>query len=187
MQRIRRMNATTNVGPSQSPDEILTHAECADLLRRVCFGHLTFAREGHLDVLPLRYAYVQPWVYFRADLRLREVIAAAPWLVLSVTEAVDNTHFNSVVVHGGCYVAEDTGSMAGDEAAFRGIMDLRDRQFATRSRDHHQARTSTVFRLHCDEMRGVTTLVPCPAGERPLDAADPTLLAMPPSRNRSRE
>jgi nitroimidazol reductase NimA-like FMN-containing flavoprotein (pyridoxamine 5'-phosphate oxidase superfamily) len=166
------MTAAANVGPSQLPDEILTHAECEDLLRRTCFGHLTFAREGHLDVLPVRYAFVDRWVYFRADVKLREVIAAAPWLVLSVTEAADTAHFRSVVVHGGCYETENTGSMACDEAALRGIMDLRDRPSAGRLQGHHLTRTSTVFRLHCDQMRGVTTYVPCPAGARPFDASE---------------
>jgi nitroimidazol reductase NimA-like FMN-containing flavoprotein (pyridoxamine 5'-phosphate oxidase superfamily) len=142
------------------------------VLRRICFGHLTFAREGRVDVLPIRYTFLEGWVYFRADLKLRDVIAGAPWLALSVTELADATHFTSVIVHGGCYETQDTGSIAGDAAALKGIMELRDRSSTVRSTEDHGSRTSTVFRLHCDDMRGVTTFVPCPAGERPFDAAE---------------
>ena len=30
------------------------------MLERVCFGHLTVSRAGHMDVLPIRYAFVVP-------------------------------------------------------------------------------------------------------------------------------
>jgi hypothetical protein len=138
----------------------------------MCFGHLSFARQGRLDALPTRYAFVDGWVYFRADRKLREVIAGAPWLVLSVTEVADDTHFTSVVVHGGCYETQVTGSTAGDAAALRGIKELRDRSSVGRGKKGRVSRTSIVFRLHCDEMRGLTTFVPCPAGERPYDAVE---------------
>lgn len=164
--------ATTNVGPSQSADEPLTRAECEAALQRVCFGHLAFSRQRHVDVLPTRYAFLDGWVYFRADVELREVINGSPWLVLAVTELVDVTHVTSVVVRGSCHETQDTGSEKGDADALRGIVKLRDRASIGRTKTDNVSRTSTVFRMHCDEIRGMTTCVPCPAGERPYDAME---------------
>lgn len=157
------MTATSNVGPADFIDTQIPRSECEGVLRRACFGHLAFMRDKHVDVLPTRYVYLDGWVYFRADKALRTVIAASPWLVLSVTQLEDETHVMSVVARGGCYEAERTGTAVGDVAALQGIMELRDRPRA--GRGPRVRRRSTVFRLHVDELRGITATVPCPAGE----------------------
>jgi nitroimidazol reductase NimA-like FMN-containing flavoprotein (pyridoxamine 5'-phosphate oxidase superfamily) len=162
------MPATPNVGPSKSADESMSVKNSEALLRRACFGHLAFARDGHADVLPIRYTFLEGWVYFRADLGLSEVIAHNPWLVLSVTEFQDANLVSTVIVRGGCYQTEQTGTTIGDAAALRGIMELRDRA-AGPERKARGRRSSTVFRLHVDEMRGITALVPCPARDRSFD------------------
>ncbi len=164
------MTVVSNVGPSEFVDTRLTATDCEAVLRRVCFGHLAFVREGQADVRPIRYAYREDWVYFRADLSLRRVIARTPWLVLSVTELEDATHVASVIVRGGCYVTKNTGSVLGDAVAFQGIIELRDRVPSDRERAPRVRRSSTVFRLHVDELRGVRAFVPCPAGEPTYDA-----------------
>ena len=56
------MSATSNVGPAWSIDERLTTADCEAMLRRVCFGHILLARGGHVDVLPIRYAFREGWL-----------------------------------------------------------------------------------------------------------------------------
>lgn len=173
MHAIMTMTAVSNVGPSAFLDRQMARADCEALLGRVCFGHLALARDGHADVRPIRYAYRDGWVYFRADLSLRKVIARNPWLVLSVTELEDPTCVSSVVVRGGCYETERTGTTLGDAAALAGIMELRDRAAASREPGPRVRRSSTVFRLHVDELRGVTALVPCPAGERPSREREP--------------
>ena len=160
------MTAVSNVGPSEFLDTRMTATDCEAVLRRVCFGHLAFVRDGHADVRPIRYAYREDWVYFRADLSLRQIIARAPWLVLSVTELEDAMHVSSVIVRGGCYETEKTGSVLGDAAALQGIMELRDRVPANRERAPRVRRSSIVFRLHVDELRGVRAFVPCPPGGR---------------------
>ncbi|HXT17467.1 MAG TPA: pyridoxamine 5'-phosphate oxidase family protein [Gemmatimonadaceae bacterium] len=158
------MTAAPNVGPSQFLDTPMTTAECEALLRRACFGHLAFSTGRHADVRPIRYAYREDWVYFRADVGLRKIIAASPWLLLSATELQDPTRVSSVIVRGGCYEAESTGSTLGDAVALQGIMELRDRASVNPRRAPRVRRSSTVFRLHVDELRGVTAFVPCPAG-----------------------
>jgi nitroimidazol reductase NimA-like FMN-containing flavoprotein (pyridoxamine 5'-phosphate oxidase superfamily) len=166
------MTAVPNVGPSEFLDTPMKTADCEAVLRRACFGHLAFAWERNADVRPIRYAYREDWVYFRADLSLRKIIAASPWLVLSVTEFQDRTRVSSVIVRGGCYETESTGTTFGDAAALQGIMELRDRAPVNPERAPRVRRTSTVFRLHVDELRGVTAFVPCPAGERLDDASE---------------
>jgi nitroimidazol reductase NimA-like FMN-containing flavoprotein (pyridoxamine 5'-phosphate oxidase superfamily) len=172
------MTAVSNVGPSEFLDTRMTATDCKAVLRRVCFGHLAFTQERHADVRPIRYTYRDDWVYFRADLSLRRVIARAPWLVLSVTEVEDETHVSSVIVRGGCYETKNTGSVVGDAAALQGIMELRDRAPVNRELAPRVRRSSIVFRLHVDELRGVRAFVPCPADARPRGSAsvnvDPT-------------
>jgi hypothetical protein len=155
------MPATPTVGPSKSADESMSAKNCEALLRRACFGQLAFARDGHADVLPIRYTFLEGWVYFRADLGLSEVIAHNPWLVLSVTEFQDANVVSTVIVRGGCYQTEQTGTTIGDAAALRGIIELRDRAMGGPERKRRGRPSSTVFRLHVDEMRGITALVPC--------------------------
>lgn len=159
------MRVNSNVGPLMSVDTQITRAECEVALRRVCFGHLAFVRAGHADVLPIRYAYLEGWVYFRADLNLRRIIAQSPWLALSVTELDSGNRVSSIIVRGGCYETEGTGTGAGDAAALRGIMELRDPTTTGRERKPRVRRSSIVFRLHVDELRGVSVSVPCPAGD----------------------
>jgi nitroimidazol reductase NimA-like FMN-containing flavoprotein (pyridoxamine 5'-phosphate oxidase superfamily) len=158
------MTVAPNVGPSEFLDTPMKTADCRAVLRRGCFGHLAFAWERHVEARPIRYAYREDWVYFRADLSLRKVIAASPWLLLSVTEQQSPTRVSSVIVRGGCYETEATGTTLGNAAALQGIMELRDRASAKPRRAPRVRRSSTVYRLHVDEVRGVTAFVPCPAG-----------------------
>ena len=143
----------------RSADETMSPKDCEALLRRSCFGHLAFGRGGRVDILPIQYAFLEGWVYFRADLGLREAIVHNPWLVLSVTEVQDATSVSSVIVRGGCYQTEQTGTAIGDAAARRGIMKLRDRTTVGPERKSRIRRSSTVFRIHVDEMEGITTFV----------------------------
>lgn len=170
------MSTTATNVPAPHAGELLSREDCEAILGRTCFGHLALTRDGNVDVLPIRFAYVDGWVYFRADPALRDVIAHRRWVVLSVNELRDVTHVGSVIVRGGCYATEDTGSDAGDAKAMRGIVALRDRVAVGRPAGARTERTSTVFRLHADEMQGTTVFVPCPAGERAYDEVELQLL-----------
>jgi nitroimidazol reductase NimA-like FMN-containing flavoprotein (pyridoxamine 5'-phosphate oxidase superfamily) len=164
------MASTLNASYARTDRRTLSRRECERTLARTCFGHLAFNRPEQMDMVPIRFAYVDGWVYFRAGSVLRAILARNPWMVLGVTELRDTAHFDSVIVRGGCYETEHTGSTETDAEAMRGILKLRDRTSVNRVRDEEEARTSTVYRLHVDDMQGVTTFVPCPAGDRPYDA-----------------
>jgi nitroimidazol reductase NimA-like FMN-containing flavoprotein (pyridoxamine 5'-phosphate oxidase superfamily) len=152
--------------------EPLSRRACEAALLRICFGHLAFVRDEQLEVLPIRYAYLDGWVYFRADRQLQAVIARRPWLALAVTESRSGNYIDSIIVRGGCYHADRTGSSAGNAAALRGVVVLRDRAPIASTSRPRVPRTSTVYRLHADTIEGTRTFVPCPPGERPYDAAE---------------
>jgi len=143
---------------------LLSSTVCRALLARTCFGHLSLIRRTHVDTLPIRFAFADGWLYFRADNALRHALGHNSWVTISITETIDQTHVMSVVARGACYGTEHTGSADDDLAALRGIMRLRDRVPVGVARARWVERTSTVVRMHIDELRGRTTLVPCPAG-----------------------
>lgn len=144
---------------------------CRAVLERSCFGHLAFARDGNVDAVPIRFAFLEGWLYFRADAAMRANIGHNRWAVISVVDMLDSTRFASVVARGACYVTEETGTARGDAGALRGILQLRDRVPRTITRPRRDSRTSIVFRLHVDELSGSTTFVPCPAGGEDFSAA----------------
>ena len=94
----------------RSTNQVLSQEDCQATLGRTCFGHLAFAHDGRADVMPVRFAFIAGWLYFRADLELRMAIATNPVVTLAVTELRDITHFDSVIVRGGCYETEMTGA-----------------------------------------------------------------------------
>jgi nitroimidazol reductase NimA-like FMN-containing flavoprotein (pyridoxamine 5'-phosphate oxidase superfamily) len=136
--------------------------QCNSVLARTCFGHLGFALKAHVEAVPIRFAFVEGSLYFRANRAMCLAIASNRWVLISVVEMVDATHFASVVARGTCYETEHTGTTNGDAAALRGIVELRDRAPAS-PRVARGERKSIVFRVHVDDLRGRTTFVPCPA------------------------
>jgi nitroimidazol reductase NimA-like FMN-containing flavoprotein (pyridoxamine 5'-phosphate oxidase superfamily) len=133
---------------------------CRAALARSCFGHLAFTRHSHVEAVPIRFAFVEGWLYFRANSGLRAAIAHNPWAVVSVAEALDPTMVDSFVASGGCYGTEQTGSAAEDAVALRGIMRLRGPQPADHVRTSTAERTGIVFRMHVDQLRGYRMSVP---------------------------
>lgn len=149
----------------------LTLEDCTATLRRACFGHLSFLRGEHVDVLPARFAFLDNWAYFRGNEALGDTIMHNRWMVLSVTEHRDAEHFASVILRGECYTTDDTGSISGDKAALEGISALRDR-LEIGQVEQRTAQPLRVFRIHADEIRGGITMVPCPVGHRPYDSRE---------------
>ena len=135
---------------------------CRAVLERNCVGHLSFLRQSHVDTMPIRFAFVDGWLYFRADREMVHTIGHNAWVVVSAAETFDTTHVASVVARGACYATDHTGSAEGDAAALLGIRRLRERLPMTAARRRWEERVSTVFRIHVDELRGRTILVPCP-------------------------
>jgi nitroimidazol reductase NimA-like FMN-containing flavoprotein (pyridoxamine 5'-phosphate oxidase superfamily) len=172
----RHMSAT--LLPSvNSTNQVLSPEECAATLARTCFGHLAFARPERADVLPVRFAFVNGWLYFRADMPLHRAIATNPQVTLAVTERRDITRFCSVIVRGGCYETELTGAIGADTAAMRGIMQLRDPAGVPYPLVRRPARrVLKVLRLRVDEMSGTTTVVPQQDEEHDYDDVELQIL-----------
>ena len=153
------MPQATN-GPT--PDPIagsLSGDACRAVLERSRFGHLAFAREGIVDVVPIRFASLEGSLYFRADAQMRIDIGHNRWAVISVVDMLEPNLFASVVARGACYATEDTGSSKGDAAALRGIRWLRDCSPGETQRSSRDTGTTIVYRLHVDGLRGSTTVV----------------------------
>jgi len=147
--------------PTGAPPLELSDDACRSVLARTCFGSLAYAHQGRIDAMPIRFVFVEGWLYFAADNRLRRAIANDSWIVVSVSDVLDAEHVASVVVRGTGHSAEHTGSARTDVAALRGIVRLRDRVPVTASQLGRRARTHAVLRLRVDRVRGVTTRLPC--------------------------
>jgi nitroimidazol reductase NimA-like FMN-containing flavoprotein (pyridoxamine 5'-phosphate oxidase superfamily) len=150
----------------------LDAADCVATLERTCFGHLSFLSDEHVDVIPLRFAFHDDWLYFRANAALEGAIRRSPWMAITISELRGPTEYASVLVRGGCYVADETGSGTGDARALEGIKLLRDRPRVGREEDLPVERSLRVFRLRADAIIGSRTYVPCPPGNRPYDARE---------------
>jgi nitroimidazol reductase NimA-like FMN-containing flavoprotein (pyridoxamine 5'-phosphate oxidase superfamily) len=162
-----------------SPRPELTTDECKALLGRVAFGHIAFTRSSHVEALPIRFAFVEGWMYFRANSGLRAAIAQNPWVVFVVVDLLDPLRVSSVIARGTCYATEQTGSATEDAAALRGIMQLRD-PAPDAARTNRAGRTSIVFRMHVDQLRGYTSLDVAPAN-RLVDSPEPPQVRRSPS------
>jgi nitroimidazol reductase NimA-like FMN-containing flavoprotein (pyridoxamine 5'-phosphate oxidase superfamily) len=154
-----------------SPRPNLTADECRAVLERVAFAHLAFTRNSHVEALPIRFAFVEGWLYFRANSVLRAAIAQNAWVVVTITDTLDPTCVASVIARGACYATDHTGSASGDAAALRGIMRLRD-PAPVAPRTSRAQRTSIVFRMHVDQLRGSRTIGLSPA-DRLVDSPHP--------------
>jgi nitroimidazol reductase NimA-like FMN-containing flavoprotein (pyridoxamine 5'-phosphate oxidase superfamily) len=158
------MSGTINVLPATSPFTALSVNACRAMLKRTCFGHLVLVRQTHVDALPIRFAFVDTWLYFRADHGLARTLGHNKWVAILIAESPDKTHMSSVVARGACYATERTaGSAESDAAALRGVIRLRDRVPMGTARAQWVERATTVFRMHVDELRGRTGGAPSPA------------------------
>lgn len=157
--------SATSISPtSAAPDglpHVLSEDACRSILERTCFGVLAYNSAGRIDAAPVRVVFVEGWMYFAADRRLRRAIANNSWVVISVSDVLHAEHIASVVVRGTCYQTERTGSARSDRAALRGVVRLRDREPAAATQLRRIARTHAVLRLHVEHLHGDTTRLPC--------------------------
>lgn len=81
--------------------EDLSDKESRELLVRIGYGHLGVARDSHPYVVPVHYAYHQPYIYiFTTEGKKTGIIEDNPEICLQVEEIVDNKHWQSVIVIG---------------------------------------------------------------------------------------
>jgi nitroimidazol reductase NimA-like FMN-containing flavoprotein (pyridoxamine 5'-phosphate oxidase superfamily) len=143
-----------------------TAGACAEWLEHNCFGHLVLARGTHVDAVPIRYVFVDRWLYFGAASSLRKAIDHNVWVALAVAVPTEPGRWVSVVARGACYATEHTGTAVADAAALRGIIRLRKQGPSTSGGAHRKTRSSIIFRMHVEELRGRMVRAPCPPAER---------------------
>lgn len=81
--------------------EEMTSNEVHSLLARACYGHLGCARDNRPYVMPIHYAYQEPYIYiFTTEGMKTEFIAANPEVCLQVEEVDDATNWKSVIATG---------------------------------------------------------------------------------------
>jgi len=118
-----------------------------------------------VDAVPIRFTFLDGWLYFGADAALRKEVGHNVWVAVAVAAPAQSDRWVSVVARGTCYATEHTGTAAVDAAAQRGIVRLREQAGAPRPGTRRAARTSVVFRMHVEEMRGRMIDAPCPPAE----------------------
>jgi nitroimidazol reductase NimA-like FMN-containing flavoprotein (pyridoxamine 5'-phosphate oxidase superfamily) len=155
----------SRVRPPARRASTFTAAACAAFLDQHCFGHLVLARGTHVDAVPIRFAFLDGWLYFGANAALRNEVGRNVWVAVAVAAPMQRDRWASIVARGTCYATEHTGTAAVDAAALRGIVRLREQAGAAKPGAHRAARTSVVFRMHVEEMHGRMIDAPCPAAK----------------------
>jgi len=76
-------------------------SEIYDLLRRINYGHLAFARDAQPYVVPIYYAYDDEQIYIYTTAGLKsEVIKSNPKICLQIEEILDDGAWRSAMVTG---------------------------------------------------------------------------------------
>lgn len=81
--------------------EDMGNSDSKKLLQRVGYGHLGLASDSHPYVVPIHYAYDEPYIYiFTTEGKKTGIIENNPEICLQVEELTDEKHWQSVIVVG---------------------------------------------------------------------------------------
>lgn len=81
--------------------EEMNDEDSKKLLQRIGYGHLGLVRDTHPYVVPIHYAYNEPYIYiFTTEGKKTEIIANNPEVCLQVEEISDEKNWQSVIVIG---------------------------------------------------------------------------------------
>ena len=104
----------------------LDEAEIDALLARNCVGHLAFAQDGSLEVLPIHYVHDGMWLYGRTSVSEKlESLQEHWWVAFGVDEIEGMFDWRSVQVHGGFYPLRPNGTAQDRERWTRALTALR--------------------------------------------------------------
>jgi nitroimidazol reductase NimA-like FMN-containing flavoprotein (pyridoxamine 5'-phosphate oxidase superfamily) len=79
----------------------MTEAECATILARTRLGRLACAHQNQPYIVPIYFAYEQPYLYaFTTPGQKIEWMRYNPLVCVEVDEVEDNEHWTSVVISG---------------------------------------------------------------------------------------
>lgn len=79
----------------------MSDADSRGLLKQVGYGHLGVARDSHPYVVPIHYAYEEPYIYiFTTEGKKTQIIEDNPEVCLQVEKVIDEKNWQSVIVTG---------------------------------------------------------------------------------------
>lgn len=81
--------------------EEMTSEQIKEVLKRVSYGHLGLARSNHPYVVPIHYAYEEPYVYiYTTEGKKTEIIKTNPEVCLQVEDVKTDKDWQSIIVIG---------------------------------------------------------------------------------------
>jgi nitroimidazol reductase NimA-like FMN-containing flavoprotein (pyridoxamine 5'-phosphate oxidase superfamily) len=142
--------------------EEMTANEVHALLARDYYGHLGCARDNRPYVMPIHYAYQEPFIYiFTTEGMKTEFIAANPEVCLQVEEVVDPTNWKSVIATGKAERLTDKEEI---EHAMQFITNANPTLTPALNKmwidSWGRASHVTLYRIHPDIISGRKTLLP---------------------------
>jgi nitroimidazol reductase NimA-like FMN-containing flavoprotein (pyridoxamine 5'-phosphate oxidase superfamily) len=81
--------------------EEMSTGQIKEVLKRVGYGHLGMARGSHPYVVPINYAFDDPYIYiYTTEGKKTEIIKDNPEICLQVEEVISKEDWQSVIVTG---------------------------------------------------------------------------------------
>lgn len=79
----------------------LSNSEITDFIAEMDYGHLGLAKDNQPYVVPVHYAYSEPYIYIYTTVGLKsEIIRANPNVCLQIEDVADREDWRSVIVRG---------------------------------------------------------------------------------------
>jgi uncharacterized protein len=89
--------------------EEMSNGDIKEVLKRVGYGHLGMVRGTHPYIVPIHYAYEDPYIYiYTTEGKKTEIIKDNPEVCLQVEDVRDNQDWQSVIVTGEAVRITDT-------------------------------------------------------------------------------
>lgn len=81
--------------------EDMSDPEISALLSKINYGHLGCSRNDQTYVVPIHFAFMDPYIYiYTTDGKKSAILAENPKICLQVEEVTDNERWQSVILNG---------------------------------------------------------------------------------------
>lgn len=81
--------------------EDMSDPEISALLSKINYGHLGCSRDDQPYVVPIHFAFMDPYIYiYTTDGKKSAILAENPKICLQVEEVTDNERWQSVILNG---------------------------------------------------------------------------------------
>jgi len=88
--------------------EEMDSKEIHDLLESTSFGHLGCSRYDEPYVVPINFAYIDPYIYiYTTEGKKAEILKANPRASLQIEKIKDRTHWLSVIIQAAAHEVKD--------------------------------------------------------------------------------